>query len=69
MAGSHRTRDNSFKLKGERFKLDVRKKFVIQRMVRHWNNLAGEIVNVSLTKKFKNKWGAVLGNLILYLIQ
>jgi len=57
-------RDNSFKLKEGRFRLDIRKKFFTMRVVRHWNRLPREVVDAPSLKVFKARLDGALSNLV-----
>ncbi|KFZ59066.1 hypothetical protein N338_08896, partial [Podiceps cristatus] len=47
-----------------RFRLDIRKHFFTERMVKHWNRLPGEKVDAPSLSLFKKHLDNVLNNLL-----
>jgi len=58
------TRSNGFKLKEGRFRLDVRKKLFMTRVVRPWHRLPREMVDAPSLGTFKARLDRALSNLI-----
>ncbi|GAB0186113.1 hypothetical protein GRJ2_001076600 [Grus japonensis] len=63
-ACSDRTRGYGFKLKEDRSRLNIRKKFFTVRVVRHWNRLPREAVDDPSLEVFKARLDEALGNLV-----
>ena len=59
-----RTRDNGFKLKEGRVRLDIRKKCFTMRVMRHWNRLPREVGDAPSLEVLKVMLDGALSNLI-----
>jgi len=57
-------RDNSFKVKEGRLRLDTRKKFFRVRVVRHWQRLPRGMIDVPSLETFRARLDGALSNLI-----
>ncbi|KFQ60184.1 hypothetical protein N334_13527, partial [Pelecanus crispus] len=55
---------NGFKLKEDRFRLDIRKKFFTMRVVRHWHRLPREVVEAPSLATFQARLDGALSTLL-----
>ena len=61
---SGRARGNGFKLRQERFRLDIRRRFFTQRVVMHWNRLPREAMDAPFLDALKARLDVALGSLV-----